>query len=77
MAKYRCVESMVLEKVDEDGLILERNEQLTVAVGSLWEKEETSYRIVASAESTRLLNGKFGWIEIHDESLSRHFIRVQ
>ncbi|WP_438310852.1 hypothetical protein [Sporosarcina sp. FA9] len=73
MTKYKCVKALVLEVVDGDGSFIE-NEHFVVRVGSVWEREEGSYRMISTPESNRLTDSDGRWMEIY--SLNEHFIKL-
>lgn len=75
MTKYKCVKELTLDAYDDDGSVKE-NEFFEVRLGSVWELDEDSYRFATRQDSTRLLDSDSRWIEIHDDNLANHFIRI-
>lgn len=72
MDKYRCVKEMSIGLVDDDGSSTDGF--LHVEVDSIWERDDTGYRVVGDADSVRLDEvNDTKWIEISEEMLSEHF----
>lgn len=72
MDKYRCVKEMSIGLVDDDGFSIDGF--LYVEVDSVWELDDTSYRVVGDADSVRLDEVKgTKWIEISEEMFAKHF----
>lgn len=73
MRKYKCINEMMIEVVNENGSIID-NEYNFIEKGSVWDLDDSSDFRVCDGE-VRLLNFKDGiyWIEISYEDLEKYF----
>lgn len=72
MDKYRCVKEMSIGLVDDDGCSTDGF--LHVEVDSIWELDDTGYRVIGDADSVRLDEvNDTKWIEISEEMFAEHF----
>lgn len=75
MEKYRCVNPFSVEKYDDDGFAT--GKEMKVRNGSVWEKDEEPYRFVGDDDTIRLMNDKYGWLEITEDTFEKHFCKVK
>lgn len=78
MRKYECIKPLELEHYDEDGY--RTGDTMTIPINTGWEVDEDSYKMISGKESIRLIqitNDNHGrWIEIHEDTLSEHFMKL-
>lgn len=75
MEKYRCVKDLYLDDYDDDGFAT--GGWTYIPVGSIWEVDESLYRIVGGNDTIHLdlvtEESKYKWIEILYSTLKEHF----
>lgn len=73
MKKYKLINDYCIEKVDDDYAYTEKTVRLEK--GSIWEKEESDFRLLG--EDVRLIldeeENSFTWIEISNETFESNF----
>lgn len=73
--KYKCIKGVTLEQIDDDGFSIE-NEYMNIDEGTIWFiPEHDSYRFIDG--EVRLENDDAEWIEICEETLKEHFIKLK
>jgi hypothetical protein len=70
---YKCTDTFFIDTVDDEGFSLE-DEQMTIPKGSIWNLPEEDYRFIGG--EIRLESDKHGWIEITNETLEQHFVKI-
>ena len=76
MRYYKCIKSLCLEKVDDEGFFTES--YTFVTPGSIWE-ENNDINIIGGEVHLERYNEKalLGWIEISKETLSEAFESIE
>lgn len=72
--KYKCIKTFDVEKYDEDGFSL--NKPFIVKQGTIWEVDESGFRLVGDKESIRL-ESDYGWLEIDKDILDTYFSKIE
>lgn len=67
--QYQCIETLVIPYYDDNGNRVD-NKQATVQVGTVWEQEGYAF-----LGDIHLRNG-LAWLDISNETLADHFIKV-
>lgn len=80
MRKYECIKPLKLQKFDDNGASID-GEFSTIKVGTGWYvDEDCQYNMVASNDAYRLIqitNDNHGqWIEIYEDTLEEHFMKL-
>ena len=76
MRKYKCINEMMVETADENGIIID-NEYDFIKKGSEWWLDDSNFRVCNG--EIRLINFKddiYNWIEMSYEDLEKHFERL-
>lgn len=75
--KVRCIESFDIERIDDDGFVIE-SEYFTVEKRSVWDVKEDKYRLVdGEVRLEREGVGSFAWMEITKEMLTEYFEELE
>ncbi len=70
--KYKCKKSFSIPKSDDDGFLTD--ETVNIEPGSMWEEDESGFRMLGDVDHIRLENTEnFSWLEIDRETLNEHF----
>ena len=72
--KYKCVVELLLDNYDEDGFAT--GGWFIVPVGSIWEVDDDSPKIIGNSDTIRLVSEN-KWIEITRSTLSEHFEEIK
>ena len=72
--KYKCVVELLLDDYDEDGFAT--GGWFIVPVGSIWEVDDDSPKIIGNSDTIRLVSEN-KWIEILGSTLSAHFEKIK
>lgn len=73
MCKYKCIKGFILDIYDGDGFTMEEG-GFMVEEGSMWEVNEEAINVLGT--DVHIENEK-GWIEITNEMLENHFIKIK
>lgn len=78
MTKYKCIESLYVNSYDDDGMWDES--YMCIREHSVWQVEESSRMHVAGKSGIRLSRMKdkhnSEWIEVYQDTLNSHFVKV-
>lgn len=72
--KYKCVVDLCLDDYDEDGFAT--GGWSVIQVGSIWEVDNDSPKIIGNDDTVRLVSGS-KWIEILGSTLSAYFEEIK
>ena len=72
--KYKCVVELFLDDYDEDGFAT--GGWSVIPIGSIWEVDNESYKIIGNNDTIRLVS-ESKWIEILGSTLSAHFEEIK
>lgn len=72
--KYKCVVELLLDDYDEDGFAT--GGWSIIPVGSIWEVDDDSHKIIGNDDDIRLVSEN-KWIEILGSTLSAHFEEIK
>ena len=72
--RYKCVVELILYDYDEDGFAT--GGWSTIPVGSIWEVDDDSHKIIEIDDTVRLVSEN-KWIEILGSTLSAHFEEIK
>ena len=72
--KYKCVVELILDDYDEDGFAT--GGWFIIPVGSIWEVDNDSPKIIGTDDTIRLVSEN-KWIEILGSTLSAHFEEIK
>ena len=71
--RYKCIVQLCLDDYDEDGFAT--GGWSTIPVGSIWEVDDDSPKIIGNDDTIRLVSEN-KWIEILGSTLSAHFEEI-
>ena len=71
--RYKCIVQLCLDDYDEDGFAT--GGWSTIPVGSVWEVDDDSPKIIGNDDTIRLVSEN-KWIEILGSTLSAHFEEI-
>lgn len=74
MKQYECIKTLVVDKYDEDGFLVE-NESFVITEGSLWERDDQDRRIAGGEVHLDSVSG-YSWLEVSEETLKEYFKEV-
>lgn len=70
---YRCIKDLSVPTCDDDGFTIE-NERFYIDKGTVWEQDESNFRMVGALDSIRLINIEDGsWLEVYQDTLDECF----
>ena len=72
--KYKCVVELILDDYDGDGFAT--GGWFIIPVGSIWEVDDDSPKIIGNSDTIRLVS-ESKWIEILKSTLSEHFEEIK
>ncbi|NBI08216.1 hypothetical protein [Senegalia massiliensis] len=72
MKRYICTKELLIPRYDDHGCQVE-NEDIEIVKGSIWEIDDTNFRMIGGINSIRLLNDEHGWLEIEGDTLKEYF----
>ena len=72
--RYKCIKNLYIDKYDEDGF--STGEWFFVTVGSIWEVDNDTPKIIGDNDTVRLVS-EYKWIEILKSTLLEHFEEIK